>query len=166
MKNNNSATVTRLIQVGDKENDINIIRQLFREYEAELGVDLCFQSFDAELADPLKKYGPPHGTLLLVLWEEEPAGCIALKSLDEPGVCEMKRLYVRPAYRKHGIGRLLVDALLEAAKQKGYTTMKLDTLQRLQPAIRMYEQYGFVHTTAYYDNPIGDVVYMEKALLG
>ncbi|HEY4148590.1 MAG TPA: GNAT family N-acetyltransferase [Chitinophagaceae bacterium] len=156
--------MVQLIQVIREGNDLNTIRQLFREYEAELNVDLCFQSFDAELKDPLKKYGLPVGALLLAVWEGEAAGCIALTPLKEVGVCEMKRLFVRPAYRKYGIGRFLVEALLEEATQRNYTLMKLDTLQRLQPAIRLYEQYGFVHTGAYYDNPIGDVAYMEKKL--
>ena len=156
--------MVQLIQVTEEGNDLMTIRQLFREYEAELNVDLCFQSFEDELKDPLKKYGAPAGALLLALWEGEVAGCIALTPLKEVGVCEMKRLYVRGAYRKHGIGRILVDALLQEAKQREYSRMKLDTLQRLQAAVRLYEQYGFVHTKAYYVNPIDDVVYMEKSL--
>ncbi len=156
--------MVQLIQVMREGDDLNTIRQLFREYETELNVDLCFQSFDAELKDPLKKYGLPAGALLLAFWEGEAAGCIALTPLKEAGVCEMKRLFVRPAYRKYGIGRFLVDALLQEARQRNYTMMKLDTLRRLQPAIKLYGQYGFVHTGAYYDNPIGDVVYMEKKL--
>jgi len=156
--------MVKLIQVREESDDLNTIRQLFREYEAELGEDLCFQSFESELKDPLKKYGPPGGALLLALWDGSVAGCIALKPLKTPGDCEMKRLYVRTAYRKYGIGRVLVEALLQEAKQRNYTCMKLDTLQRLQPAIRLYEQYGFVHTQAYYDNPINDAVYMEKII--
>jgi putative acetyltransferase len=156
--------VIELIPVTAEGAHLDIIRQLFREYEAGLGEDLCFQSFEAELKDPLKKYGAPAGVLLLARWEGEVAGCIALTPMKEPGACEMKRLYVRPVYRQHKIGRQLVEALLLAARQKGYNVMKLDTLQRLQPAIRLYEQYGFVHITAYYDNPMEDVVYMEKVL--
>jgi GNAT superfamily N-acetyltransferase len=154
--------MVKLIQVTGEGDDLNSIRQLFREYGAELNEDLCFQSFDAELDNPLTKYGAPGGVLLLALWDGTVAGCIALKPLKTPGDCEMKRLFVRAAYRKYGIGRVLVEALLQEAKQKHYTSMKLDTLQRLQAAIRLYEQYGFVYTQAYYDNPIGDVVYMEK----
>jgi len=156
--------MVQLIQVIAEGDDLATIRQLFREYETELNVDLCFQSFEAELKDPLKKYGAPAGALLLALWEGEAAGCIALKPLEEPGACEMKRLYVRAAYRKHGIGKILVEALLQEAKQRHYTHMKLDTLLRLQAAIRLYEQYGFEHTKAYYANPMEDVVYMEKSL--
>ena len=156
--------MVQLIRVEREGDELTTVRQLFREYGAELNEDLCFQSFDAELHNPLKKYGPPAGVLLLALWEGEAAGCIALQPLPTPGDCEMKRLYVRAGYRRYGIGRILVDALLEEARRRNYTHMKLDTLQRLQPAIRLYEQYGFVHIAPYYANPIDDVVYMEKKL--
>ena len=147
------------------ENDfLQTIRILFREYETELNENLCFQSFEAELQDPLKKYGPPQGVLYLALWNHEPAGCIALMPLKETGACEMKRLYVRPAFRKHKIGKALVEQLLLDAQQLGYSTIKLDTLQKLQPAIELYKQFGFVETTAYYENPLAEVVYMEKQI--
>jgi putative acetyltransferase len=154
----------KIIQVNKEGEELDSIRQLFSEYEKELNEDLCFQSFEEELKDPLKKYGDSMGILLLAYWNNDVAGCVALTPLKDESVCEMKRLYVNPAHRKHGIGRLLVDELLKTAKEKGYTKIKLDTLQRLQPAIRLYESYGFVHTTAYYTNPISDVVYMEKIL--
>lgn len=144
---------------------LETVRQLFLEYAAELQADLCFQSFDAEVQDPLKKYGQPRGVLFLAYWNEEPAGCIALQPLTDEGVCEMKRLYVKPAFRKYGIGRALVEALLTAAKDIGYTRMRLDTLDRLQPAIRLYEQYGFEVINAYYDNPLPGVVYMERSMV-
>lgn len=140
------------------------IRILFREYETELNEDLCFQSFEAELKDPLKKYGPPNGALYLALWNSEVAGCIALMPLKEEGVCEMKRLYVRPAFRKHKIGKSFVEQLLKDAVEFGYKKMKLDTLEKLQPAIQLYKQYGFEETTAYYENPLAGVVYMEKVI--
>lgn len=139
-------------------------RHLFAEYAAELGVDLCFQSFDAELKDPLKKYGHPKGSLILAYWNGEPAGTIAVQALEEEGACEMKRLYVKPAFRKFGIGETLVVALLKEAKQLGYTKMKLDTLERLQSAIALYLKHGFIITTAYYHNPLPEVVYMERML--
>lgn len=156
--------MVQLVQVIREGQDLDTVRQLFREYGNELNENLCFQGFDAELAHPLKKYGPPGGIIFLALWEGEPAGCIALTPLKAPGECEMKRLYVRPAWRRYGIGRVLVDALLGEARRLRYTVMKLDTLQRLQAAIRLYEQYGFGYAQAYYENPIGDVVYMEKRL--
>jgi ribosomal protein S18 acetylase RimI-like enzyme len=143
---------------------LNEIRNLFREYETELNEDLCFQSFEDELKNPLKKYGAPKGVLYLANWNHEVAGCIAFMPLQEEGVCEMKRLYVRPAFRKHKIGKALVEQLLKDAKCLGYTKIKLDTLQKLQPAIALYLQYGFVETIAYYENPLEKVVYMEKVI--
>ncbi|MBX9785359.1 MAG: GNAT family N-acetyltransferase [Chitinophagaceae bacterium] len=161
---------------------MDAIRTLFREYETELNEDLCFQSFEAELANPLQKYGPPKGVLYLAKWNDEVAGCIALMPLPDristslnadtdastplsiSRSCEMKRLYVRPQFRKHKIGKALVEQLLKDAEQLGYTTMKLDTLQKLQPAIALYKQYGFAETTAYYENPLNAVVYMEKMI--
>ena len=138
------------------------IRTLFREYETELNEDLCFQSFEAELQNPLKKYGPPFGGLYIATWNNEVAGCIALLPLQEEATCEMKRLYVRPDYREHKIGKTLVEQLLKDAELLGYKKMKLDTLQKLQPAIGLYKQFGFMETTAYYENPLQGVVYMEK----
>lgn len=138
-------------------------RHLFAEYAAELGVDLCFQSFEAELKDPLKKYGYPKGSLILAYWNGTPAGTIALQALEE-GACEMKRLYVKPDFRKFGIGESLVVAILEDAKKLGYKKMKLDTLERLKSAIGLYLKHGFVITTAYYNNPLPEVVYMERVL--
>ncbi len=143
--------------------DLELIKQLFREYALELNENLCFQSFDEEVATPLIKYGWPHGSLYIAYLEEQPAGCIALCKLGE-AICEMKRLYVRPGFRKQGIGEKLVEVLLQDAIAKGYKTMMLDTLEKLQPAIRLYEQFGFKNTSAYYPNPLPNVVYMEKAL--
>ena len=143
---------------------MNLIRKLFREYSEELNENLCFQSFDEELKNPLKKYGPPAGSLMIAYWNNEVAGCIALQPLAEQGVCEMKRLYVRPPYRKHGIGDELIKLILQEATQKGYTKMVLDTLERLQSAIRLYVKHGFENASAYYQNPLPGVVYMQKML--
>lgn len=144
--------------------DLETARHLFKEYSTELGVDLCFQSFDDELKDPLKKYGAPKGSLLLAFWNGKAVGTVALQEISV-GVCEMKRLYVQSAYRRFGIGEQLVDAILKDAKKLGYQNMKLDTLERLKPAISLYLKYGFAITTAYYENPLPEVVYMEKKLL-
>jgi putative acetyltransferase len=138
---------------------------LIQEYAAELQENLCFQGLAEELANPLKKYGPPGGALYIAYVNDEPAGCVALQKLPEQGVCEMKRLYVRPQFRKDKIGQLLCDTILNAAAELGYTTMKLDTLDRLQPAISLYRKAGFTETTAYYANPLPGVVYMEKQLI-
>lgn len=144
--------------------ELEIVRQLFREYEKELDENICFQSFEKELNDPLKKYGPPSGDLLLAYRDEMVAGCIALTQMKEENVCEMKRLYVKPAFRKNKIGKVLVEELIISAKEKGYTVLRLDTLSKLQPAIALYENFGFKNIPAYYNNPIESVVYMEKAL--
>ncbi len=143
---------------------LETVQQLFLEYADELQENLCFQSFDAELKDPLKKYGPPRGVLFIAYWNEAPAGCIALQPLKEEGVCEMKRLYVKPAFRKYGIGRSLVEQLITESYQLGYTEMRLDTLERLKPAISLYKSLGFENTQAYNENPLSGVVYMEKKI--
>lgn len=152
----------RLEHITEANAELETVRQLFLDYQQELNADLCFQSFEAELKDPLKKYGPPTGSLLLAYYQDQPAGCIALQPLPEAGVCEMKRLYVVPSFRKFGIGRKLVQAILDDAKALGYHIMKLDTLDRLQPAIQLYKAFGFTDASAYYANPLEGVVYMQR----
>lgn len=154
----------RLKHIIEEGKELNVVRDLFREYEKELNEDICFQSFEEELKDPLKKYGPPTGDLLLAYWEDEIAGCIALTKMKEPGACEMKRLYVKPSFRKNKIGRLLVEDLLNSAKERGYKLMRLDTFLKLQAAIHLYQQFGFRNISAYYNNPLPGVVYMEKEI--
>jgi putative acetyltransferase len=122
--------------------DLAEVRNLILEYAGELQEDLCFQGFTGEVGEPLKKYGPPHGCLLLAQYNNQIAGCIALQPLAEEGCCEMKRLYVRPAMRKHKIGHALVCALLQEAAALKYATMKLDTLERLQAALALYSSVG------------------------
>ena len=151
-------------QITQTSADLEDVKHLFSQYMQELNEDLCFQHWDEELEDPLLKYGPPKGSLLLAFWNDEPAGCIALTPLAQPGVCEMKRLFVKPEYRQHGIGEELVKIILHDAADKGFTKMVLDTLTRLGAAIRLYERYGFVNTSAYYENPLPGVVYMERGL--
>lgn len=152
----------RLEHITEANAELETVRQLFLDYQQELNADLCFQSFEAELKDPLKKYGPTTGSLLLAYYQDQPAGCIALQPLPEAGVCEMKRLYVVPSFRKFGIGRKLVQAILDDAKALGYHIMKLDTLDRLQPAIQLYKDFGFTDASAYYANPLEGVVYMQR----
>ena len=136
---------------------------LFKEYVDELNEDLCFQDFEAEMKAPLKKYGEPAGCILLAYLNNEPIGCVALQPMPN-NTSEMKRLYVKPAFRKTGAGKKLVEKILQEAQHKKYTAMVLDTLQRLQPAIKLYEQFGFEHVNAYYENPLPNVVYMRKEL--
>jgi len=143
---------------------------LFKEYFEELNENLSFQNTGEELENPLKKYGAPHGSLFIACLDGEVVGCIVLQRLTLPGtsagaVCEMKRLYVKPPFRRHKVGAGLVNVLLEDAAAKGYHRMVLDTLERLQPAIRLYHYYGFQKTSSYYENPLPGVVYMEKWLV-
>lgn len=140
------------------------VKDLFKAYLGELNEDLCFQSFDSEIDNPLYKYSAPTGALFIACYNSTPIGCIALQPLHAPQTCEMKRLYVAPDYRKLGIGDALVKVLLHEAQLLGYTTMKLDTLERLQAAIQLYQKFGFETVTAYYDNPLPSVVYMQKKL--
>jgi ribosomal protein S18 acetylase RimI-like enzyme len=143
--------------------DLARIRALFREYQAFLGVDLCFQGFEEELAGLPGRYAPPEGVLLLAMDGKETAGCVALREL-EAGVCEMKRLFVRPAYRGQGLGRRLAEEVIAAARRIGYRTMRLDTLEQLHEAIDLYESLGFRRIPPYYANPLPGVIYWELRL--
>jgi ribosomal protein S18 acetylase RimI-like enzyme len=140
--------------------DMQIARDLFREYAAELAVDLCFQSFDAELAGLPGKYAPPGGRLLIAQSVGSAAGCVALRPLEQ-GVCEMKRLWVRPAHRGSGLGRRLAEAVIAEAREIGYRTMRLDTLARLVPALALYRSLGFHEIEPYAANPIEGAIFME-----
>lgn len=143
--------------------DLPVVRRLFTAYVQWLGIDLAFQDFEAELATLPGKYAPPGGRLLLAWRDESPAGCAALRPL-EPGVCEMKRLYVVPAFRTHGIGGALVDRLVREAAEIGYRTMRLDTLAHMTGALRLYRSRGFREIPPYYFNPIPETVYLERTL--
>ena len=140
------------------------IKTLFKAYLGELNEDLCFQSFDREIDNPLYKYSAPTGALFIATYNATPVGCIALQPLQEVGTCEMKRLYVDPEYRNLNIGEALVNTLLLEAKSLDYTLMKLDTLERLEAAIKLYQKFGFETVNAYYENPLPGVVYMQKKL--
>lgn len=154
----------KIVEVLAEGHELELIRGLFAKYEKELDADLQFQRFKEELENPLKKYGKPAGVLLLAYWNNEVAGCIALAPLKEPDVCEMKRLYVRPEYRAHGVGRVLAEELLMYAARGGYKKMRLDTFRKLTSAIRLYEKLGFYYTEPYYFNPYPETVFMEKKL--
>lgn len=138
-------------------------RRLFRDYQAELGVDLCFQGFEEELAGLPGKYALPKGALTLALVEGRPVACGAFRPWDET-TCELKRFYVDPAHRGAGIAGQMLGKLLPQARKAGYTRAILDTLERLEPAIRFYERHGFARTDAYYENPEPDVVFMARSI--
>ncbi|MCG8408796.1 MAG: GNAT family N-acetyltransferase [Phycisphaerales bacterium] len=145
------------------DSDLKEIRRLFVEYADGLGIDLCFQNFEQELASLPGCYARPKGFLLLARENDQPAGCVALRPMDH-GICEMKRLYVRPAFQGKRIGIALTKSIIEKAKLIGYRQMRLDTLPSMKAAVTLYESLGFEETEAYYDNPLSGVRYLQLSL--
>jgi ribosomal protein S18 acetylase RimI-like enzyme len=145
--------------------DRAIVETLFREYVSALGEDISFQNVDDELAGLPGKYARPGGVVLIAWDGTDAAGAVAYR-MSEPAVCEMKRLYVRPAFRGAGLGRELAQELIEAARASGYRTMLLDTLASMNAARALYRDLGFVPVAPYYDNPLPDVMYMALDLRG
>lgn len=142
-------------------------RQMFTEYAAQLGIDLCFQNFEAELVGLPGKYKAPTGALLVALVDGEIAGCCALCNLDSsnyPNAAEMKRLYVRKAFRRFGLGRQLAEAVLDTARMAGYHSVLLDTLNDMESARALYADLGFVDIAPYYHNPIPGAHYLQADL--
>jgi putative acetyltransferase len=139
-------------------------RELFREYAQSLGVNLCFQNFEQELAELPGHYAPPDGRLLLADYEGQLAGCVALHKW-EAGVCEMKRLYLRPSFRGKGLGRMIADTIIAEARNIGYQHMRLDTIEPImKDAVEMYRKLGFREIAPYRPNPIAGAMYMELKL--
>jgi len=143
--------------------DIDLARLLFREYETSLGISLCFQGFEEELAGLPGAYAPPRGRLLLAREGDAPAGCGALRPLADD-ICEMKRLYVREAFRGLGVGRLLAASLIAEARTIGYSRMRLDTLPSMTAAIPLYRSLGFREIPPYTRNPVPGALFLEKEL--
>jgi ribosomal protein S18 acetylase RimI-like enzyme len=147
--------------------EIDRARAVFHEYADTLGIDLGFQDFQAEVAALPGEYAEPRGALLLAMVEGEVAGCCALRPLDAvdyPNACEMKRLYVRRAFRGFGLGRQLAEAALDAARRAGYAHVLLDTLDDMEAARALYEELGFEEIPPYYHNPVAGAHYLKANL--
>ena len=147
--------------------ELALTRQIFSEYALQLGVDLCFQDFAAELEDLPGDYDAPLGALLLAWVDGELAGCCALRplhSVDYANAAEMKRLYVRQSFRRFGLGRQLAEAVLDAARSAGYHCVLLDTLDDMESARALYTDLGFVEIPPYYHNPIAGAHYLKVDL--
>ena len=161
-----NAVAFRLLQA-DTPELLQLARELLREYAASLHVDLCFQDFDAELAALPGDYAPPGGALLLAFADDALAGCGALRPLpdvDHANACEMKRLFVRRAFRRFGLGRVLAQALIDNAAGAGYSSMLLDTLDEMESARALYANLGFEEVAPYYFNPIPGAHYLKVEL--
>lgn len=143
--------------------DYETARALFVEYQESLGISLCFQNFNAEVASLPGAYAAPEGRLLLAFVGDAPAGCVAFRKLED-GICEMKRLWVRPAFRGIRLGRQLAEALLSEGRAAGYRAVRLDTLPSMREAQALYVSLGFVDIPPYNDHPIEGTRFMEKRL--
>jgi len=147
--------------------ELNAVRGIFREYADGLGIDLCFQGFEAELAHLPGEYAAPRGALLMALVDGELAGCCALRpqdAVDYPNACEMKRLYVRQGFRRSGVGRQLAEAILDCARLTGYDCVLLDTLDEMESARALYQDLGFEEIPPYYHSPIEGAHYLKANL--
>jgi putative acetyltransferase len=148
-------------------NELDQVREIFLEYAQQLGVDLCFQGFDDELAQLPGEYAKPRGVIKLALVDGQLAGCCALRPLDSadyPNAAEMKRLYVRKAFRRFGLGRQLAEAVLDVARIEGYYCVLLDTLDDMEAARALYVDLGFEEIEPYYHNPLAGAHYLKVDL--
>lgn len=162
-----STSLPLIEQLAVADARINDTRDIFREYADSLGIDLCFQDFERELQELPGEYLPPRGALLLASVDGVIAGCCALRPLDAvdyPNAAEMKRLYVRKAFRGFGLGRQLAEAALDAARQGGYACVLLDTLSDMEAARALYDDLGFEEIPPYYHNPIPGAHYLKVDL--
>lgn len=155
------------VRIAQSAEDMEAIRSLFVDYQADIGVDLCFQGFEKELESLPGPYAEPFGLLLLATVDGAPAGCCGFRALpnsDHLNACEMKRLFVRRAYRGFGLGRTLVEQTMSHGRLAGYATMLLDTLNDMEAARTLYEEVGFVEVAPYYHNPLPGAHYLKADL--
>lgn len=150
-------------KIAETPKDYEDAKSLFLEYADSLNFNLCFQNFNKEIEDLPAMYSEPCGCIILSCENEIPFGCVALRKFED-NICEMKRLYIPKTYRGRGIGRELAGRITEKAKELGYGKMRLDTLETMTEAISLYKSMGFYEIEKYRDNPIKEVVYMEKKL--
>jgi len=143
--------------------EIEDARNIFKEYQSSIGVDLCFQNFEQELKELPGEYSEPRGCILFALVESKLAGCVALRPLSSD-ICEMKRMYVRPSFRGQGLGRILAQDIIAEARKRGYRKMRLDSLPSMKEALTLYKSLGFVHVDAYRSNPVEGAVFLELNL--
>ena len=148
-------------QLANTDDEYKQAALLFKEYAAWLNIDLSFQHFDDELLELKVMYANPNGGIMLCKNEDEFIGCVAIRKIDN-NIAELKRMFIKPAYQKKGIGKTLLEKAVELAKLLNYKTMRLDTLNYMAPAINLYKQYGFYQISAYYNNPNETAVYFEK----
>lgn len=151
------------IETPKTDADLAAVKALFLEYAQSLGFSLCFQGFDEEMATFPAKYSPPKGGLLLAKVDGVPAGAVGVWQ-QAPGICEMKRLYLKPEFRGLDLGRRLAEGIVEEGRRLGYRAIRLDTLKTMVAAQALYRTMGFAEVPAYYHNPMADAVYMELPL--
>jgi ribosomal protein S18 acetylase RimI-like enzyme len=154
--------VLKIVEVVSQE-QITYIRELFKEYTNSLGFDLSFQNYDKEFSELPGKYTQPDGRLFLAIYDEKVAGCVGLRKFEKD-ICEMKRLYVRSEFRRKGIGKALSLKVIDAAREIGYSAMRLDTVPRMKEAIALYHSMGFKDIAPYRYNPIPGTIYMKLKL--
>jgi len=152
----------KIVRVSDGEN-LSYVRELFLAYAEWIGIDLSFQNFNEELENLPGDYAPPDGVLLLAFLDDKPAGCVALRKFED-GICEMKRLYVRPEFQGLGLGKRLTEEIIIEAKRLGYAKMRLDTMSMMGSAQKLYRSLGFKEIEAYRFNPVEGTVFMELDL--
>ena len=156
--------MSQIVQATTAE-QVEQVRNLFNEYRAHLPVEACFHSFDEEVAGLPGEYAPPNGALLLATVIGQPVGCVGLRPFPRQGACEMKRLYVRPAFRGSKLGKLLVECVLREAVLRGYSAMRLDSHPpTMQAAVDMYRKLGFREVGPEPLEPVAGLIYMELAL--